>query len=217
MTIHSFVETFSAFLWYSTRSVDMKHYTAKTFDIPTLEGISDTQIEEHLKLYQGYVKHVNTIFDEIPKLMGNSSYAGHEMWRRFGFEFNGMRNHEYYFSALEGGPKQLSEDSALYKKIQKEHSGLESFLAGIQETSKMRGSGWVMVYVDPISDQLLIGWIDEHHLGTLSTLPVVLALDCWEHAYMVDYLPGERGTYVDAYLNAVNWNTVEQWFDAITK
>jgi Fe-Mn family superoxide dismutase len=60
-------------------------------------------------------------------------------------------------------------------------------------------------------------WIDEHHIGYLSSLPLILALDCWEHAYMVDYLPGERGKYISAYLENINWATVNNWFEQIQK
>ena len=32
-------------------------YREQTFNIPEIEGISKKTIEEHLKLYAGYVKH----------------------------------------------------------------------------------------------------------------------------------------------------------------
>ena len=36
-------------------------------------------------------------------------YSVAEITRRFGFEFNGMRNHEYYFDSLSGGAKELKK------------------------------------------------------------------------------------------------------------
>ncbi|NBV43228.1 superoxide dismutase, partial [bacterium] len=39
----------------------MNHYEPRTFSIPKLKGISAKNVEEHLKLYQGYVKHTNLI------------------------------------------------------------------------------------------------------------------------------------------------------------
>ena len=68
----------------------IKHSQTK-FNIPTLKGISAKTIEEHLKLYAGYVKNANEI-------LATGQYD-----RRFPFEFNGMRNHELYFSHFENG------------------------------------------------------------------------------------------------------------------
>jgi len=198
----------------------MHSYEAKKFDLPTINGISDKQIEEHLKLYSGYVKHTNRIFEQVgewyTKESDTKDYEMHELWRRFGFEFGGMRNHEYYFGALEGGSQNPDKESSFSKAIEKQFGSHNNFLALVKNVGSTRGSGWAMTYYDPAAEQFLVGWVDEHHLGQLSTLKPVLALDCWEHAYMVDYLPGERGKYIDAYLQAVNWKTVEHWYDELT-
>jgi Fe-Mn family superoxide dismutase len=37
-------------------------------------------------------------------------------------------------------------------------------------------------------------------------------MDMWEHAFMVDYLPNEKGKYIDAFLNNVNWSVAEERF-----
>ena len=75
----------------------MKHFIEKKFEIPELAGISQKNIEEHLKLYAGYVKHANLIQYKIEELKGQegeSVYIMSELRRRFGFEFGGMKNHE---------------------------------------------------------------------------------------------------------------------------
>ena len=75
-------------------------YQEQKFNIPELKGISKKTIKEHLKLYAGYVKFTNLIFDKIDEMVKDSeknAYALGELQRRFSFEFNGMRNHEYYF------------------------------------------------------------------------------------------------------------------------
>lgn len=195
----------------------MKSYTPTQFDIPKLEGISQKQIDEHLKLYEGYVKHTNRVLEQVhdwrEKKKDERGYESAELWRRFGFEFGGMRNHEYYFGALVGGANDPDENSAFSKQIAKQFDGHDAYLEIVKTVGATRGSGWSMTYYDPVREQFLVGWVDEHHLGQLSTLEPVLAMDCWEHAYMVDYLPGERGTYMDAYLNNVNWKKVEKWFE----
>jgi len=74
-----------------------------------------------------------------------------------------------------------------------------------------------MFVYDSHVDQFNFAWVDEHHLGMLSSVHVVLALDCWEHAYMIDHDTTGRGKYVEAYLNAVNWGVVEEWFEKVVK
>ena len=92
-------------LYHVTADKFMK-YEPLTFSISELDGISEETIKEHLGLYQGYVKHVNLIRDKLSDYSSDleaNGYAMNEMQRRLGFEFGGMRNHEYYFSQLEGG------------------------------------------------------------------------------------------------------------------
>ena len=75
----------------------MRKFEEKKFNIPELKGISKKSIEEHLKLYNGYVKHANLILDKIREMKidaEKNAYALAEINRRFGFEYNGMRNHE---------------------------------------------------------------------------------------------------------------------------
>jgi Fe-Mn family superoxide dismutase len=83
----------------------MKKFEEQRFNIPALKGISAKNIEEHLKLYAGYVKNANSILDLLAKYhtedMPGNSYIIGELHRRFSFEYNGIRNHEMYFSALE--------------------------------------------------------------------------------------------------------------------
>ncbi len=91
-------------------------YTEKTFTIPKLHGISEKNIQEHLGLYSGYVKNTNMILEQLSD-ESLSDYVKAELGRRFSFEYNGMKNHEYYFQALEGGASELPAGT-LRKKIE---------------------------------------------------------------------------------------------------
>ena len=180
-------------------------YEAKTFSIPELDGISSQTIEEHLGLYQGYVKHVNHIRTELEKQ--DDPYARAEMQRRLGFEFGGMKNHEYYFSQFEGGAKALPE-GALNDMIIAQWGSVDAFVEHFRTIAKTRGVGWAMCYLDTASKQLVTTWVDEQHLGQLADVDIVLALDMWEHSYMLDYAPSEKGQYIDAFFTNLNWEVV---------
>jgi superoxide dismutase, Fe-Mn family len=192
-------------------------YKEQAFNLPDIPGISAKQIEVHLGLYAGYVKHVNLIDELIADMAHDeekNAYAIAEMRRRHGFEFNGMRNHEYYFGHLEHGAQGPDPESALQKALAAQYGSFDAWLAEFKKIAGgMRGSGWTMLHHDQKTGNLMNVWITDHELGQHTSLQPVIALDMWEHAYMVDYVPAEKKQYIDAYLAALNWGTVEAQFD----
>jgi Fe-Mn family superoxide dismutase len=192
----------------------MNKYQEQKFDIPELKGISKKSVEEHLKLYAGYVKFANLIVDKIAEYMTDSeknAYVLGELQRRFGFEFNGMRNHEYYFKSLEGGAKPLAKNSALKAQIEKQAPSFETWFGGFKAIAMTRGVGWAMLYWDSHTEQLTHAWIDEQHLGQLNGLQLVLGLDMWEHSFYMDY-GTNKAKYVEAFFENLNWEVIEENF-----
>ncbi|HVM59121.1 MAG TPA: Fe-Mn family superoxide dismutase [Candidatus Paceibacterota bacterium] len=192
-------------------------YEAKKFDLPALTGLSEKQIKVHLALYEGYVKNVNLLMQTIAAYQNTDDDGGKfaiaEMRRRLGFEFDGMRMHEYYFSQFEGGPAAPDAGSALAKMGRERYgeNGIEGHVRAI--ASGTRGIGWVVVYADPAGKTLQTAYVGDHEIGQLAGLPILLALDLWEHAYMVDYVPADKKNYVDAFFANLNWSVVEKRFD----
>ena len=180
-------------------------YTPKTFSIPELNGISNQTIEEHMKLYAGYVKNVNHIREEMKNV--SDPYAKSEMQRRLGFEFGGMKNHEYYFSQFEGGAN-LLPDGKLKELILKHHESVDNFIDHIKTLAMTRGVGWAMTYIDHSTDILVSTWVDEQHVGQLADVDLVLALDMWEHSFMLDYPPSQKKDYIEAFFSNLNWEVV---------
>lgn len=192
-------------------------YTTKTFNLPELSGLSAEQIKVHLGLYAGYVKHVNLIPEKIAQLAKENKlenqYLIHELRRRFGFEFNGMRMHEYYFEQFENEATERDANSALEKATTEKYGNGENFVAHIREVAGSRGIGWVVVYADPRANTIHTVFVNDHEVGQLAGLPVLLALDMWEHAFMVDYAPSEKASYIDAFFANLNWQTIEARFE----
>lgn len=193
-------------------------YTAKTFNLPALQGLSEKQIKVHLALYEGYVKNVNLIMSTIKAYEGTDDeggkYAITELRRRFAFEFDGMRMHEYYFGQFEGGSTALTTSGALGAAISEKY-GEKDLETHIREVSGTRGIGWVVVYKDTVANTIHTTFVTDHELGQLAGLPILLALDLWEHAYMVDYVPAEKKNYIDAFFANLNWSVVEKLFDEV--
>ena len=191
----------------------MKQFEAKQFNIGELKGISAKTIEEHLKLYAGYVKHSNLILEKIEEMMSNSeknAYALGEVQRRFGFEYNGMRNHEIYFSSLENGSTALTTSGALEKQIENDFGSFDAWLNKFKAIALTRGIGWAMLYYDKKENRLLNAWVDEQHLGQLQDCALILGLDMWEHSYVADYQPSGKKNYVEDFFANLNWSVVEE-------
>ncbi len=191
-------------------------YSPRTFAIPELKGISQKQIDVHLALYEGYIKHANLIMDKIEELRSQdaegNAYLMAELRRRFNFEFDGMRMHEYYFEQLENGSLRPQAESPLMDAAVDRYGSWDNFIAHIKEVCGTRGVGWTIVYYDPAARKLHTAWITDQEVGQLAGLPIILAIDMWEHAFMVDYMPAEKKNYVEAFLENVNWEVIEKRF-----
>jgi len=186
-------------------------YEAKDYaKLLGMEGFSDTLLNNHFTLYKGYVTNTNKVMDTLVALMkdgktGTPEYA--ELKRRLGWEFNGMRLHEYYFENL-GGKTPLGKDSKLAKWIAGNFGSYDNWLADFKATGSMRGIGWTILYHDMIGARLFNQWINEHDTGHPSGCQPVLVLDVFEHAFMIDY-GLKRADYIEAYLKNINWAAVE--------
>lgn len=197
----------------------MHTYTPQTFNLPELPGLSEKQIKVHIGLYEGYVKHINVLREQIQELTSldkeKYAYAITETRRRLGFEFNGMRMHEYFFTQLEGGAQGLNPESALAKAVTEKYGSIEEFIGHFTAVGMSRGIGWSVLYADPKAGTVHTAWVSDHELGQLGGLPIILAMDMWEHAFMVDYVPAEKKNYIEAFLKNVNWSVVENRFAQI--
>ncbi len=193
----------------------MEKYQARTFPAIEggLDGISKEQLEVHFKLYQGYVNNTNILNEKIWKFiesgeLGSPEYG--ELKRRWGFEFDGMVLHEYYFDNMKPAGGQLNSSSRLYKMLQEQFGSYENWEADFKKTGAMRGIGWAILYQDPNSGRLFNFWISDHEYGHPAGYQPILVMDVWEHAYTVDWKATERPNYIDAFFKNINWEVVEK-------
>ena len=196
--------------------MSVKLYQPKDFSkVRGLAGISNDQIEEHLKLYEGYVKRVNVLTEKLEGLAKEGKAAGAdpvyaELTRRLGFEYGGVVNHEYYFANLTAGAQaEPPAGSKLQKAIEASFGSVSTYLADFKAIATMPGIGWAMTFQDPNTGWLSNQFITLHENGVPPGFRVILALDGWEHAFMRDYKAFERAKYVEAFFKNVDWAAVE--------
>lgn len=204
----------------TTKSCIVMTYEEKKFIIPELDGISAKSVEEHLGLYAGYVKNFNAVTALAGKLMkddaAGNALAVAELMRRRSFEFGGMRLHEYYFAQFEDGAKPLT-DTSFESAIKAQYGEVENLIQEVRQVALMRGPGWSILYYDPQAKQFLVGFSEEQHQGHFVALPIILALDVWEHAFLLDYGAQGKAKYVEAFFKNLNWGVLEARFASMPR
>ena len=190
-------------------------YTARTFDLSDLTGISNETLAMHFKLYEGYVTNTNVLNQRIADLIGTGtldptqSAAFSEMKRRFGFEYNGMVLHEYYFENMQKhGTGDPSTGDQFVNAATESFGDYDVWKADFMNTGKMRGVGWAAVYQDPSNGAISNHWINLHETGNVAGYKPILIMDVWEHAFIKDYAPVDRPKYIEAFFANINWDVV---------
>jgi Fe-Mn family superoxide dismutase len=189
-------------------------YSKKDFSkLKGMDGFSDKALDLHFALYEGYVNNTNLIFRRLEKLQEKGEAEGieyAELKRRLGWEFDGMKLHEYYFSSL-GGNGKIDEAGKLHAALVKNFGSFEKWEDDFKATAKMRGIGWAVLYQDPENERLINFWVNEHNENHPVGLKLILNLDVFEHAYMIDY-GKDRASYSEAFLKNIDWKEVEKRF-----
>lgn len=186
-------------------------YQSQNFDhLLGLQGFSDQLLKNHFTLYQGYVANINKLIEKLKSFVADNKIdtpCFAELTRRLGWEFNGMRLHEYYFANLVKDGTKLDANSALAQKINAQFGSLANWEKEFRAVGAIRGIGWVILYYDAVADKLLNIWVNEHDSGHLAGAKPLLVMDVFEHAFMLDY-GLKRVDYIEAFFKAIDWPKV---------
>jgi superoxide dismutase, Fe-Mn family len=198
----------------------MNSYSAKNFDhLIGAEGFSKELLTNHFALYEGYVKNTNQLAETLLGLAkqgktGTPEYA--ELHRRFGWEFNGMRLHEYYFGNMTRERTELKRDSEFHKHVQEHFGSYDIWEKDYKGTGAMRGIGWCILYYEPLGGRFFNTWVEEHNTGHLSGAIPILVMDVFEHAFVTDY-GIKRNDYIEAFFRSIDWTAVTNRLAASTE
>lgn len=182
----------------------------------TLIGISTEQIEQHWGLYKGYVAQTNALEAELDAMRKNGQegsmlYADRR--RRYGFEYNGMILHEWYFGNLINGGTALK--TGLQQAIENRFGSIDAWKADFINTGKSRSIGWAVLYMDPETKTLSNYFVQLHEAGSPVSFLPIFVMDVWEHAYMVDFGAAGRPSYIDNILKNADFAKASDRFIAV--
>ncbi|UJS16772.1 MAG: twin-arginine translocation signal domain-containing protein [Candidatus Jettenia sp.] len=187
-----------------------ENYNAKDYSsLIGIDGFSENALKTHFTLYQGYVKNTNKLVNTLSQILddGNiSSPEFAELKRRLGWEYNGMRLHEYYFENLTKNRTDIGK--TLNKRLNDDFGSYSAWEKDFRAVGGMRGIGWAALYQDTTNGKLVNFWIDEHNTNHLAGGNLILIMDVFEHAFMPDY--GIKKTdYIEAFFKNINWSAAE--------
>jgi superoxide dismutase, Fe-Mn family len=191
-------------------------FTARPLKDSTLvmDGISRKTMEEHYKLYQGYVNKSNEILGLLKHadpVEGNQIYSRIRVLKHeLTFAVGGVKNHEIYFDHLGGSGGR--PDGRLLADIEENFGSFDAWAADLKGTGSA-ARGWVWLAYDHDTGTLFNYLGDAQNTFPIWNASVILALDTYEHAYFIDYAV-DRGAYIDAFLNNIDWNVVQERYDA---
>jgi len=175
-----------------------------------MAGLSGNQIEQHLKLYKGYVGKANEIeakLKEVDISSANATYSPlRELLVEQSFALNGVVYHEFYFGNLGGAGGEPQGDM---KAAVEEHWGSTGKFIDFLKASGKCMRGWVIVGWNTRDGHLHCYGLDMHNMWVPANVIPVLVLDVYEHAYMIDY-GIDRAKYLDAFVNNLDWGAVNK-------
>jgi len=182
-----------------------------------MDGISTRTMDEHIKLYNGYVAKFNELVtaiaglseEELSAPKPNPTYSlirsmKVDITRAIG----GIKNHEIYFNNLGGKGGEPGGD--LRAQIEKDFGSYARFL------KEFRATGWAWLAWDYDWGRLFIALGDEQNTFPIWNASPVLAMDVFEHAFFIDFGANKAG-YIDAFFKNLDWGDVEKRFSALKK
>jgi Fe-Mn family superoxide dismutase len=200
----------------------------KRYELPQLpyayNALEPYIIEEimrlhHTKHHQAYVNGANAALEKIEKAAkGEIQIDVRAVLRDLSFNLDGHKLHSIFWPNMappgKGGGK---PGGAIADKINAEFGSFENFKRLFSDAAKtVEGVGWALLLYDPEVDRLVLTQIEKQNLMHLAELPILLAIDVWEHAYYLQY-KNDRASYVDNWWNVVNWDDVEQRFSKVRR
>lgn len=188
-----------------------------------LEPVIDAMTMEihYTKHAAGYAKNVKEAAQAenvdtskpIENVLGSISKYSVKMRNNAG----GHYNHELFWKTFT--PTGSGKPSGkLAAAIDKDFGSFDAFKAKFSDAAKTRfGSGWAWLIVG--ADKKLMTASTPNQDNPLMDIAEtkgtpLLGLDVWEHAYYLHY-QNRRPEYIENWWKVVNWNFVQQRFDAL--
>jgi Fe-Mn family superoxide dismutase len=188
-----------------------------------LEPFIDAQTMKlhHDVHHAGYVRGANTAVAELEQIRRTGGEAIRQVRavsEELAFNLSGHVLHCLFWESMRrNGGGEPPADSEASRMIRRDFGSLEAFRANLAAAAaQVQGSGWAVLAYEPLAQRLLVLQAEKHeNQGAWGAVPL-LALDVWEHAYYLKY-HNKRSEFIQAFLDVINWASVEDRLQAVLK
>jgi Fe-Mn family superoxide dismutase len=191
----------------------MKNYSLPKLDYgyKDLEPLYSAEMLEihHSKHHSAYVDGANAVLDKLREARASSDYdALNQLQKSLAFNVSGHVMHSLFWRCMspEGGgdpaagvAKRLDQDFGSVTAVREQMTSA---------ATSLQGSGWVALSWEPMAQGLIIEQVYDHQGNTGSATMPVLVIDCWEHAYYLQY-KNEKARWLKSFWDLVDWTGVE--------
>ena len=191
----------------------------KQFNLPT-ELLSKANKNNHIELYDKYIKDFNRISAELDTVDRNDSSSNGSRFRSLKidetYNLNAIYLHELYFANISDLQSQIPMDSLSYMRLSRDFGSFDAWQKDFIACSLSNRCGWSMTYYNTYIQRYMNCSIDLHSENVpVGAIPVIV-MDTWQHAYYRDYLKDVK-TYTFAMMKQLNWKIIESRFDKAEK
>jgi superoxide dismutase, Fe-Mn family len=183
-----------------------------SYDYGALEPHISAKVMElhHSKHHATYIKVANETLEKLAEARDKGDLGSiNQLEKNLAFNLGGHVNHSAFWTNMspEGGGEPTGE---IGTAIDEHFGSFEKFKAHFTAVATtVQGSGWAILAWDSIGEKLVVVQLfDQQGNIPMGLTPIVL-LDCWEHAYYLDYL-NVRPDYIKAWWNVVNWDDASE-------
>jgi len=190
---------------------------AKPLKFEEVKGfLSKDQLSiHHGAHYGGAVKsllQIETELEGADRAKANANYSAvRELKREQVHAMNSVVMHELYFDGIGAAPGDPGE--AALDVVKKRFGSLDKWLEDLKAAA-VSARGWALLVYQPVNRKLYNVVTDMHDIGPMVFGVPVVVIDCYEHAFYVDYR-NKKADYVAAYPKFIDWGEVEKRVKAL--
>ena len=184
---------------------------AKTFTLNT-ELLSNANKENHIELYDQYVKDFNRISAELDAADRKNVNPNNSAYRCLKidetYNLNACYLHELYFNNISDLNSQIPMDSLAYMRLARDFGTFDAWQQDFIACCEASRCGWAITYYNTYTQLYMNCPIDLHSLNVPVGAYPVIVMDVWQHAYYRDYLKDIKA-YVFGMMKQLNWKVIE--------
>ena len=191
----------------------------KQFNLKT-DFLSDSNVNNHIELYEGYLKNFNKISTELEAADRSSVDSSNSNYRNLKndetYNMNGAYLHELYFANICDNQSQINMDSLSYMRLNRDFGTFDDWQKDFIACSLSSRCGWTITYYNFFTQSYMNCSIDLHSKNVPAGMYPVIVMDMWQHAYYKDYLKDSK-EYLVAMMKQLNWKVIEKRFERADK